>query len=517
MIKWLVRLSESVIFWLFTLLFSLTYVFAWLSPNLTLGDNDVFGTSTSVWLLGIFFCVILLSLSFIFLPKSWQGLRQFYCRQQNLILSVFCLVVLSLQLLFVFFFHPAMGWDVAALHQGVLTPNAPAIQSYYSLNINNLPIVWAMTKLSQLFGTQSWFFFDLVTLVLVDLAALWTTLTVAIVKRRAVPYAIVLQGCCLVVFPWIVVPYTDAWVLPLVSGYLLAYTYLVYRAKHWSQIVIWSGMLALFVAMTYFMKPSSVIPFIAIVIHTLLGGVVRLKTIDRQKWLAIATTLMVLGASVMLGKQLLHQQTLIAVDEKRAIPAIHFINMGISNEGGYNPNDALMMEKLPTKAEKTAYSWRSYKERLRERGVMGYAQFLVTKQGNNTADGTFAWLKEGTFFVQDKPTHTGLSGFIEDSFYLYGERIADYRYLAQIMWLVLLTPILFAYRDRKRYTMLLRLSLLGAFVFLLVFEGGRSRYMIQFLPVVLLFSILEAERTKRQLIRIWHAIYYSPEERMRIR
>lgn len=516
MIKWLIRFSEQLIFWLFMLLLSLTYLFAWLSPNLTLGDNLVFGTSTSAWLLGIYLVVLLIGISFIFLPAMWHVLAKQYQRYKIGILFCFVLIVFGIQVLFVFFFHPEMGWDVSALHQGVVSPTAKSVESYYSLNINNLPIVWLMSRLSQLFQTQSWLFFDLITLVFVDVSAIFITLTVAIVRKQAVEYTILLQGFFLLVFPWIVVPYTDAWVLPLVSGYLLAYTYLLYRAKTLWRITSVSVMFALLVMLTYFMKPSSVIPFFAIVIQSFFQFI-KQKTHRKKRIFTFFIVAIVLVGGFIGGKQLFSKQTMIAVDESRAIPAIHFINMGISNEGGYNPEDALMMEKLFTKEEKTAYSWNSYTKRLKERGVLGYASFLVRKQRNNTADGTFAWLKEGTFFKEDKPSSKGVSGFLEDSFYLYGERIADYRYLAQIIWLVILTPVLLAFYDRRPYINMLRLSVLGAFLFLLIFEGGRSRYMIQFLPIFLIFSSIEAYRIKIYGKKLWQAIYYAPEERMKLR
>lgn len=515
MINWLVRFSERVVFWLFMLLIMITYLSAWLSPNLTLGDNPVFGTSTSFWLLAIFGVVIALACSFVWLPGIWKKLRHMYHKYKKLILTLFCLLILGIQILFVSFFHPEMGWDVSALHQGVVTPNAPSVRSYYSLNSNNLPVVWLMSAFSQLFQTQSWFFFDRITLLLVDISAVFITLTVAIVRKQSVEYTILLQGLFLLVFPWIVVPYTDAWVLPLVSGYLLAYTYLAFRAKRYVTITIASIVCASLVVLTYFMKPSSIIPFLAIMIHMIFQLIVD-KTYRKSRVITLMVLVVVLIGGVVGGKQLLNRQTMIAVDESRAIPAIHFMNMGISNEGGYNPEDALMMEKLPTKEEKTAYSLTSYVARLHERGVLGYLYFLGIKQRNNSADGTFAWLKEGTFFKEDTPNRPGISGFLEDSFYLYGERIADYRYLAQIMWLVVLTPIVLAFYDRKPYINMLRLSILGAFLFLLLFEGGRSRYMIQFLPVFLIFSSIEAYRVKKYAIHLWQAIYYHPEERINI-
>lgn len=58
-----------------------------------------------------------------------------------------------------------------------------------------------------------------------------------------------------------------------------------------------------------------------------------------------------------------------------------------------------------------------------------------------------------------------------------------YKFFPQIIWVVALILILFAtIGDSHETLQLLKYTVVGGFMFLLLFEGGRSRYLIQFLP-----------------------------------
>jgi len=167
------------------------------------------------------------------------------------------------------------------------------------------------------------------------------------------------------------------------------------------------------------------------------------------------------------------------------------MSMGVTGSGGYNAKDALKMATLPTKKARADYSKKMLVKRLKRKGFWGYLAFLYQKQANNTADGSFAWIKEGHFIKgPTKPSHQGFAGKLRNFFYLYGTNLGDFRYLAQLWWIVWLLIIALGGRSRDKLTQMLRLTIVGGCLFLLLFEGGRSRYLIQFLPAYLLLASL---------------------------
>lgn len=76
--------------------------------------------------------------------------------------------------------------------------------------------------------------------------------------------------------------------------------------------------------------------------------------------------------------------------------------------------------------------------------------------------------------------------------------------ITQIIYIFFMILILFGGNDKEKNILFLKLCILGGFLYLLVFEGGRSRYLIQFFPMfMLLFSLSFSksfERIKRFFI-----------------
>ncbi len=466
------------------------------------------------------FIILLIALvvSLFTYPKFRQLLAKIFIQQQ--LLTAGCLLVLVVigQIWFVTLVHPVSGFDAGMLHYAAVDPKhvlEPGVTAYYSLNQNNLPIMLFMRWLVDQSGQSSWQFFDYLTIIFVDLSAIFNLISVYLTKKSALGTAMYLHVLWLVVFPSILMPYTDAWVLPLVS--LIWLCYLIMIKTTWPA---WTHLLALVVmaisvTLTYFIKPSAIIPVIAMVIVALLDWLLKAHRWTKKGLLTVLVSL--LGFGIAAGgtywaiNRAVQNQTYIAIDHSRNIPAIHFAAMGVYDEGGYSEEQAIQMAVLPTKQQKTDYSVKMLKDRLHQLGVWGYFKFLVMKQRNNTADGTFGWLKEGHFFRENqKPSQKGLSNRLKNYIYLYGEHIADFRFIAQFNWIVLLTIIALGWGPQERKIQVLRLSLIGGFLFLLLFEGGRSRYLIQYLPCLLLLATFSFERCVNNIRHL--TTYFQPQK-----
>ncbi|QEA59800.1 hypothetical protein FGL74_08795 [Leuconostoc koreense] len=501
-------LGNTAILILFYLLFGITYISAILSDNFTIGDNLKRGTTTTLGLL-IFLGIILLVISLIyFVPKVKNSVIFIFKQHKNITSVALFLLLVLVQFLFVTVFHPKIGWDPSALINTLDNVDDVNNRAYFSLNSNNLPILLFMSFLSNVFQLKTWLFFDYLTIVMVDLSIVFSVATSYMVDRRYFAVSLYINILVFGFFPWIVVPYTDTWVLPFVSAFLFFYFSAKRVSKLWQKNLL-MALFALLVCGTYFIKPSAIIPAIAI------GFVEVLSLLKEQHMLLpkvlkkISTVLVVIFSFIFLytiTQSTITQQTLIHVNRDRAIPAVHFMNMGISGEGGYNAQDTLKMGELATKSEKIAYSQKMYVKRLKKLGVIGYFRFIIQKQINNTADGSFAWGKEGHFIQGDQiPRSHGLKRMIENYLYIYGENVANFRFIAQFIWLIILSCIFFGWHNKSHATQIIRLGITGAFLFLLLFEGGRSRYIIQFLPLFLLGASLLVHDSKQNIQKIMDA------------
>ncbi|RRK11677.1 hypothetical protein D1831_00970 [Lactiplantibacillus garii] len=492
--KRLFRIGNWALIALFNGLFFLTLFDAVTSPNLILGDNKVTGAGTTMWTTG---CLIAAAAILISWQTSWRVKRLMkWLFKTHALATATVLLALTVgwQLVFVLAVHPPIGFDAGAIHQALHDTTSAEIRAYFSLNYNNLPMLLAEVQLAKWFGTTSWLFFDLVTLVLVDLSALLNLICIVLVEPRKLVAGMNIHAVWLLLFPTIIVPYTDAWVLPLVSLYLLGAVVMVKPRLNLGWRALGALLFSVGLVGAYRLKPSAIVAMVALVI---VGGLFALRP-RRLAWPSVGQTALVLllAAGLTAGcyaatAQLLKRQTYIQVDQSREIPAIHFISMGVSGDGGYNAKDALKMAELPNKQARVAYSKRVLIQRLKRRGAWGYARFLVAKHRNNTADGTFAWVKEGHFINENPiPKRGGFSGWLRSFVYLYGTRLGDLRFMSQVWWVVWLALIAFAWRDQRTFVQALRLTIIGGFSYLLIFEGGRSRYLIQFLPAFLMLATL---------------------------
>lgn len=494
----LFTIGSRIVKYLFYFLFLLTFYYAITSPNLILGDNSVTGAGTTMYTTVFIIAAVVIFICF-FTYESFMDFVKFIFIDNRLKTSliIFGLTIIW-QLIFMLNVHPAIGFDAGALHQALFDPNNAEMRGYYSLNPNNTPVMLLQHQLALLFHTRSWLFFDFVSLFLVDISAIFNFLSVKFIDVKKVPLAIYLHSLWLMVFPMIIVPYTDTWVLPFVSLYILFYIMLRYGKFSWKLKIPVAALMGMTVIFAYFIKPSAIVGFIAIalieVLYIFKGKWQPDKAINEFIFLLIVIIGMV--PTYMITNHAIEHEKYIQVNTSRSIPPIHFISMGVSGEGGYNANDALMMAKLPNRKAQVAYSKKKLKQRIKKMGPVGYVKFLFMKHRNNSADGTFAWVKEGHFLRGNtNPSSKGFRGQLRNFVYLYGKYLGDFRYIAQVWWVFFLAVIAFNWHDNRKIVQTLRLAIIGGFMFLLIFEGGRSRYLIQFLPAMLILASLSIENS----------------------
>ena len=490
----------KIIFYVF---FTATFIFALTSTNLILGDNPITKIGTTAFTTVVLLIFVAL-FTLCYVNHSVKDFLLWLFVDRSWITATVCFVLaILIQIGFVSLIHYGVHDDVGAVHAALTNTKDVNIIGYFSVNPNNLGLLLLQHQIALIFNHTSWMFFDFMTVLMVDLAALFNIGTVFTIDKSKIPILLYVQALWMATFPAIVIPYTDTWVLPFVAFYILCYAMIAHSSLGRGWRLTFAVLGGLTVGATYFIKPSGIVPAIAIVIIELVH---LLK--DHKKewvWLFLVTIVFAVsaGGSYYRINQIIDNQTYIHVNTFRAKPMIHFVNMGVSKTGGYNAKDSYKMVTLINKQDRIDYSVKSIKKRLHKMGFGGYVKFLIVKQKNNTSDGTFGWLREGISAPSKyTPQKHGFKGKLENFVLLYGNNVGDFRFLTQIFWCIWLGMIFFAWKDNRKFVQILRLSLIGGFIFLLIFEGGRSRYLIQFLPVFLVLAALEWETSTQQIRRL---------------
>lgn len=488
---------------IFTGLIAISFFWALQSSNWNFKSEDT--TIVSVLLIFGLVALLLAAYGSKYFAKIW---RLIFVEHARITIAILTILLLGYQLMLVFGLHPAIGFDVGQVHASLTNPNTTNSRGYFSQNFNNVPVLLFYHAFAQAVHSTSWLAFDLLTLFLVDLSCLFNVLTMYLIHKWTVKYICYLEITWLFVFPYILVPYTDTLVLPFSSFAILALAVIIQVKKWYIRLPI--AILGAFaLAFSFLIKPSS----IAVPVGIAVAGIIYLMMI-KHDYRGLITILISFGIFLTSSyglRELSQKQNFIQVNEQLEIPAVHFLSMGISGKGGYNPHDALMMAKLPKKSDKVAYSWKKYQQRLKSKGFFGYLVFLFKKQGWNTADGTFAWLIEG-HFTSARPDPSKPFYFLQELLYPTGKDLQVFRLLAQIWWICVLAILLFGYRYVHIYSMGTRLGLVVGMIFLLLFEGGRSRYLIQFLPGLLMLASLLYPTAKETILDLVHAVTYGPND-----
>lgn len=156
----------------------------------------------------------------------------------------------------------------------------------------------------------------------------------------------------------------------------------------------------------------------------------------------------------------------------------------MEGSGGYSLEQDQAMMNAKNMHERNEYSIKRIQKNLKRMGTIGYLKWLVFKQKNNTADGTLGWTADGNLAEATPKT------LIQNFYYTTGKYNKDFHFIAQLAWIALLTLVFLGFKNKTAEVQFFRLALLGGFIFLLIFEGGRSRYLIQFLPCLIILASL---------------------------
>lgn len=292
----------------------------------------------------------------------------------------------------------------------------------------------------------------------------------------------------IILSPWIAVPYSD--ILGVCLSSLSVYvTINLFYAKHNWRKVIYSLLAGVFFTLSYLVKPSLVIFYIGCLIVGLVMLVARKASINFLSGIIMLITVVILLSSFSIYKK---NNPYVNIDDNKTFSLFHFAAMGIHEKGGWNAQDFNADHKIKTPEKRNKRDIKTFETRLRDfKRPANYIRFLTEKQTTNTADGSFTWAYSGNVrLFQQK------NDLPQIIFAAKGQKPKNkpYYFVIQVLWTVSLFCILFTLSNKRFYIQILKYTVVGFFLFLLLFEGGRSRYLIQALPFILTLASIGANQ-----------------------
>lgn len=419
--------------------------------------------------------------------------RRFY-----LVISAVFLAVFAAQLFIVDHIWINTGWDVRtimdAAYELVTQPELGAQSLYYlSVYPNNLIVVYLsafMFRIGTVIFPHNPYLFSFVcsafsVCVSVYLAVLCVYKLSG--SRRLTVAGIVIGVPLIALSPWIVIPYTDTFGMIFPAATLFC---LVFCRKKYLKL----GVAAALCALGYQIKPTNIIPLIALVLVGgcyLLGDAVRHRPWLRRAGAAVLALL--IGAGIAFGAAaLIKSDDAIVLDADEQTPLSHFLNMGFnrSSHGMFSYEDVLFSATFSDVASRSQANFESFKARVSDMGIVGLARHFAQKTVSNYNDGTFSWGREGGFYDYVPPERGALDGALRGFYYNHGENYSSFAFIEQCLWLLVLLCLCFnALPGGGRGADYVSMCLMGQSLFLLLFEC-RARYLYMFSPLFVVMACL---------------------------
>lgn len=464
--------------------------------------------------LGISFIILIIwYLLFKGIVKSKRELSK---KQEIIYLVIYFSVLLILQICVLKYLSVYPEWDF-----GVVFGNAesyvlngernkliyPGYFQYFPNNILLFQLIVFFIKAGMIFGVSALHSAWLMNLIFINLSYLFLYLTLR--KKFGVKPAIF--GSIIALFFISVLLYSSIFysdTLSLFVGILFIYLYLLLDSKYKNkriEILIF----CLFGFLLFYAKEikiTSAIPLIAILFDYVMKNY-KEKT-------AYSNILIMLFVFLILGtcfKALVVNNNGYGFNEGdyRKYPYTHWIMMGIEDiekdnskrmsYGGYNYDDYILTENCGSTKKAIVFNLKEYVRRVNKMGALGYIDYLTKKGVNEWADGMYYVDVK----LHNKPIHPENSLYrfmIQDDskmILIYFTQGVQFAFLILLIGGAIIK--LLNKSDKLDY---IRLSILGVFIFLLFWEG-RSRYLLNFIPLFILiivesYMIFEKKLQKRK-------------------
>lgn len=435
----------------------------------------------------------------------------FFNRNKKICLLITFIIIFIAQVFLAKEIYYEVGWDAGALIRNAkaLVENKDSFDTAYFIRFpNNILLLWIEKNIyifSTWFTNISYeFLLVIINIILIDVSIF---LALLLADKLFNDNTIIISYCFAILLilslPWIVVSYTDSFcmIFPVLN------IYLYFKIKEENKIrnkVIFSIIIGVLTIIGYQIKPTAVISLIAIVISAIL------YSIKDKKSFVLCLSLGACIAASAIATKVIYDNTLYNMQvngiqfndyEDDQIPMTHFLMMGLNTRdienrgtiyGAWRQEDYDITLSCKTKEEKVHANLNEYVSRVRNLGFTGYLNYLSKKGNWMLSDGTFYYGGEGFFAFSEPYSDSNLAKLIQNYFSFEGENYKLQASFREAVWILVLCfiaiPLLFKKKNYESEGLfLIRLTITGITVFLLLFEG-RARYFLNHIPLFIILA-----------------------------
>lgn len=393
--------------------------------------------------------------------------------------------------------------DAAVVLKGAFELIEPAsISSYLTRNQNNLFLFLYERFFYKLFGFKAVWILQLLGLIYINSTS-WILYKTGqrFVNQGVADLTFAFYILLMAFSPYVIQTYTDIAGLPFLAIQL----YLILGAIKAEQVSSLSMIgLGLVATLALSFRPTGAISIIAFFMILFLS----------REWKKLGKSLVIFGLTfgasygLNIFVQTYQTEVVIMKGEELSKSWFTFINLGLTYTGTDQADMKQGLLQYVPEFEHGNYNngmfsneneLKEIKRRLKEYTLATFSEHLLYKYSKTIYDGTLNWIyldpnKEKTDFISPLYIYTmdnvAAEWIRQTIIQKDGENFKFYRLLKQPVWIMVSLGLFLAawmYRKDKQVHFLL-LSVFGGILFLMIFEGGKARYLLQFLPQIILLS-----------------------------
>lgn len=420
--------------------------------------------------------IVIFSIFIILLRKN----REILFKHLHQIFWLTFIFFVAYQFFILSFYQATPRWDAIFLLGRVKTPHLAS--QYLSNYSNNRFYFFFNLYLSRINGSDI-VDFQRFNIFLISCSSLLISyMTNLLFRNREKTYFSGLIFMFIGMFqPLFMVPYTDTYCIPfvLLGMISLLKTKLSVNIQYF---VFWAILAGLFTALAFLMRPSSVVYIIAFIILGILGAYKEkiLKTV--VLFIIVLSTML---ATIMSFQVFVDQQKYVTINHQLEVPFTHFLLLGSHgdedddtvNHGVWNAEDVKLTMSQPSTKEMKAISWAAFLKRTKARGLFNSLKFYLIKYRDTTDAGAIGFHRDGLWLEYGKRNS------FYDIFAEKGKYRPIFNVFCQLIWVFLLLFILIDLMMKSKFPKnLLALTIVGGLLFLLLFESGGTKYLLQYIP-----------------------------------
>ena len=503
--KKLLKLGNSIYFSLmvFWLYFSIYFIFQYLNI-----DYSNLNRSVAKFLVILFFSSIL---SFHY--------RKSFLRLLNYILQIilkkkYLLVIgmLTFQIIITLSSLSLASADTTIVFNIATNVSFAQTTDYISQNPNNfLLVLWF--KLNYIFaGNNLLFILALWNIIFIDSSiAIIYKINKMVIGAKIANLSFLIMSLILGFSPQYIYTYSDTITLFLLTLFIYSFCKLILD-KTSIRYSLCSG---IFLGFATGFRPTVLIfliSFAIVIIFIFLRG-------NIQKYLkSYLRSILVFSAAfamtMLLTSSILNYQSVVKYEANKSRTMLYYVNLGLTYSG--NIHSELSEEILNSEGkDRNRIAINEIKSRLKNYNFETFIGHLFYKYYWMTGEGMLGWFQERVFSESNRPDiswlkniqDTKIAKLIRTYVYVEGENYFYYALFIQILWVIMVIGLIFyskLFVTNNYYLLWMQISIFGALMFLFIFEAGRTRYLIQFLPAIITISatgwssIIDYFKTKHQ-------------------